>query len=476
MGDRVVRGVRLAAVVCVAALAGALGVIGAQAGTGGARAAAMPARARAGATLAPTAGASTSPQQCASPQLGSKRDPHNPLELALAPGSDPLHGAHFFVDGPAHGTVAKAIEKLIGDTTVYPSTESWADFTASFAHAPLAALVSNPAVAKQVRLLEKIGSQEATNNLSEFGMGGGPGAIYAQATKVMCRNMLADPTPDTVPAFSTFFVYPHGTFCPTTKELLANQATFRRQIDELAKATGSRRAVFMMEIDSVGASWCIKGKALGLFEGDLRYEITKLSSLPHTVVYQEAGSSDEGSPSKTAGRLAQICLVKVANKWSNACARMRGFWTNSTHFNWSIREIHFGQQLTKRLDKLIFRRTHRHYHAFQVINTAQNGRGPLKRTGPGKHGVEYLCNPAGRGLGRLPTANTAPTFDGHMFGGHWPKRILDAFLWTGVPGRSHNSNCYPGAAPAGVFDLRFGLELAQNANQQLGAGFKSQPY
>jgi hypothetical protein len=71
----------------------------------------------------------------------------------------------------------------------------------------------------------------------------------------------------------------------------------------------------------------------------------------------------------------------------------------------------------------------------------------------------------------MPTGNVNPTFDGHTF------KWLDGFLWTGVPGRSHNSNCPDGPwQPAGVFDPRFAQELAQNANQQLGPGYPSQPY
>ena len=218
------------------------------------------------------------------------------------------------------------------------------------------------------------------------------------------------------------------------------------------------------------------GATLRLFEKDLRYEIVEMSTLPHTVVYQEAGSTDEGSPQQVANLLDHICVIRVHGKWVNKCALMRGFWTNGTHFNWSSSEIGFGEQVSKLLEKLIFAQTGQRYEAFQVINTAQNGKGPLRLTGPGKHGAEYLCNPAGRGLGRQPTASTAATFDGHVFDGHWPDRILDAFLWSGVPGRSHNSDCYPGAAPAGVFDLGFALELAGNANQQLGPGFPSLPY
>ena len=141
---------------------------------------------------------------CANPELLTPRVTSNPLVLPIAPGFDPLHGAHFFVDGPAHGTVAKAIEQLIGDTTVYPDTESWATFVLSLGSGSLSHLIGSPALAGKVRLLEKIGDQEETNNLSEFSMGGGPGAIYAQTLKIMCQNMLADPTPDTVPVLARF--------------------------------------------------------------------------------------------------------------------------------------------------------------------------------------------------------------------------------------------------------------------------------
>lgn len=452
---------------------------------------------------------------CANPDLTSiPRDPANPLVLPTAPGFDPLHGAHFFVDGPAHGTVAKAIEQLIGDTTRYPDTATWEDFRQSLLGGPLSSLITSPTVAGEVRLLIKIGDQEETNNLSEYSMGGGVGAIYAQTLKINCANMLSDPRGDdpsgtsgatvssavsgavagtpnpTVPVFSTFFVYPHGVFCPTYGELYdwgvrpedgipGHPSTFKRMINEMAAAQEGRRAVYLLEIDSVGASVCMKGATLKLWEALLRYEIVAMSRLPHTVVYQEAGSSDEGSVEYVAHVLHDICVAKdpTSGKLVNYCALMRGFWTNGTHFNWSTNEIKWAQKVSGRLDQLIFQSTHTHYHAFHIVNTAQNGRGPLLNRNPVKQGIENLCNPPGRGLGRIPTANTMPTFDGHGFDGNWPGAILDAFLWSGTPGRSHNSNCPSGPwQPAGVFDLRLVLELSQNANQRLGAGYPSLPY
>ena len=64
-------------------------------------------------------------QQCADPYPAT-RDTSNPLDLPTAPGADPLTGANFFVDGPAHGEAAGAIEKLLGlNPSNYPDDYSW---------------------------------------------------------------------------------------------------------------------------------------------------------------------------------------------------------------------------------------------------------------------------------------------------------------------------------------------------------------
>ena len=111
------------------------------------------------------------------------------------------------------------------------------------------------------------------------------------------------------------------------------------------------------------------------------------------------------------------------------------------------------------------------YRARFVVNTAQNGQGPKLNPHPAQQGIENLCNPPDRGLGRMPTGNVNPTFDGRTL------RYLDGFLWSGTPGRSHGSNCPNGPwQPGGIFDLRFAQELAQNSNQKLGPGYPSQPY
>jgi endoglucanase len=386
---------------------------------------------------------------CATPDVTTPRDPANPLALPTppAPGQSPLTGAHFFVDGPRHGQAAGAIAQMIGlNPMTFPDSYSWAQFQQTYG-----SMFNTGA-----QQLAKIASQEETQNVSLYAQGGGRGAIFAQTTKLLCQNASADPTQPTVPVFSTFFIYPNGHFCPTYSQLQRWQPSFERYFGEMASAIGSKRAVILEEIDSIGTSSCLRGKTLTLWLKDLKKESTRFSQLPHAVVYAEAGYSDAQGPKWTAKRL-----------WQAGVNQIEGFYTNGTHFAWSSKEIRWAQKVSTNLYKM----SRHHYWAHFVVNTAQNGQGPLLNPHPVQQGIENLCNPPGRGLGRMPTGNVDPTSDGRTF------KWLDGFLWTGVPGRSHNSNC-PGGPwqAAGVFDPRFALELAQNANQRLGPGYPSEPY
>jgi endoglucanase len=267
--------------------------------------------------------------------------------------------------------------------------------------------------------------------------------------------MAADAGDGSVMVFSTFF-WPNGNECPSAGDLRGWDGTFHRLVNEMARAIGNKRAVVLMEIDGIGVSSCMKRDALPLWLRDLKYEAKTLGGQPHTVVYMEGGYSDANSAGLTARRL-----------WKAGVKNVRGFWTNGTHFAWSINEIRWAEDVANDLKTI----SHGRYAAHFVVNTAQNGQGPKIPTNIVKQGNEELCNPPGRGLGRMPTGDVNPTFDGKTF------QYVDGFLWTGVPGRSHNASC-PGGPwkAAGVFDPKFGLELAQNANQKLGPGSPSQPY
>ena len=387
---------------------------------------------------------------CADPDVAAPRDPANPLALPTTPPSgDPLQGAHFFVDGPAHGQAAGEIAKLLGMNPMnFSDSDSWAAFKANH----LAAINAN----RKARQLTKIADREEPQNVSLFAHGGGAAGIYAQTQKLLCNNMSADPTQPTVPVLTTFFIYPDGQFCPQLPAVQRWQGTFRSLVSAMARAIGSKRAVILEDVDSIATSGCLKGRALSLWLGELKYESETFSKLPHAVTYAEAGYSDANGAGFTAARL-----------WKAGINQVRGFYTNGTHFAWSIDEIRWAQDVSDNLSQL----SHGRYRAHFVVNTAQNGRGPKRNANIVTQGFEDLCNPPGRGLGRMPTGQVAPTFDGKAF------KYLDGFLWTGVPGRSHNSNCPNGPwQPGGVFDPRFAAELAQNANQKLGPGYPNQPY
>lgn len=402
--------------------------------------------AAAGALLLTPAGAGsvaradpTYPQQCADP-YPAHRVRANPLMITPAPPrSDPLRGADLFVDGPAHGTAAKAIEALLQiDPAGFADSYPWSKFESSLKHGPLRRrLAGDPALAHEVDALAVIADEPETNRFSLYSAGGGPGAVFSQVQKFMCDTLTADP--GSIPMISTYFLYQAG-YCETTAEILEHRASFDRQVDELAEGIGNRPAVLFLEEDAIGASQCMqKTGALPYWEQDISYEIGRIAALPHTVAYIEAGSEDEASAEYTAAALEAVGVDRIA-----------GFYTNDTHFNWTINEIHWGDEVSKLAGGAHF-----------VVNTGENGRGPLLNPDPVTQGIEYLCNPPGRGLGPSETTDTG-------FAG------ADAFLWTGVPGNSAGS-CN-GGPPAGTFWPARAIMLAENAQGKLGLGFPDDPY
>jgi endoglucanase len=377
-------------------------------------------------------------QQCADP-YPAQRDPANPLDLPTPPGANPLSGAKFFVPGPTHGSAAGAIAQLLGISPAsLPSRESWTTFQDQFesgaAHSRMA---GSPSIAHQVAELSKIAAEPEAQRLSIYSEGGGPGAIFGQTEKIFCQNMTADP--GSIPIFNTYFLHPALGGCPTPSQVRAYDPVFERRVNEMAAATDRRPAVYLLELDAIGSSACIQAKgSMPEWEADLRYEINAMAALPHTVVYVEAGYSDGNSPRYTARILNAIGIQHI-----------RGFFTNDTHENWTINEVRWATEVSKL--------TH---GAHFIVNTADNGRGPLIPNNRVKNGNEDLCNAPGRGLGIPDTTVTG-------------FRLADAFLWTHPPGNS--SGCGGGPA-AGVFWPARGIMLAQNANSQLGPGYPSRPY
>lgn len=378
-------------------------------------------------------------QQCRQP-YPAKRDPANPLDLATPPGPNPLTGARFYVPGPRKGSAARTIAQLVGlNPDNIPVDKSWSSFASSLLTGSLHnKLVADRGVARNVSLLSKIAAQPEAQRFSSSSMGGSPSGIFKQVEKVLCSNLTADP--GSIPIINTYFLHATLGGCPTPAQAKAYTPLFRRRIDAMARATDKRPAVFLLEVDAIGSSRCIaKAGSLPTWEGDLAYEIDKISALPHTVTYVEAGYSDSNSAGYTARVLNAIGVRKI-----------RGFFTNDTHENWTIDEVRWATKVSKR--------TH---GAHFIVNTADNGTGPKLNHNRVKNGNEELCNPPGRGLG-IPTT----TVTGY--------RLADAFMWTHPPGNS-SGKCN-GGPPGGVFWPARAEGEALRANMRLGPRFPSRPY
>ena len=83
---------------------------------------------------------------------------------------------------------------------------------------------------------------------------------------------------------------------------------------------------------------------------------------------------------------------------------------NVTHYDWTAANIRHGIDLSRRLGGKHF-----------VINTSQNGRGPVHYKAANGRRINIWCNPGMRGLGPAPTTATSHP-------------LVDAYLWINRPG------------------------------------------
>jgi endoglucanase len=176
---------------------------------------------------------------------------------------------------------------------------------------------------------------------------------------------------------------------------------------------------------------CLNKHQLAIREGELRYAVSVLEADPHTVVYLDGGAADANSARRQARYLR-----------GSGAQQAQGFFLNSTHFDWTSAELHYGQQISRLLGGGHF-----------IINTGENGRGPLRPKNLVKDGNEVLCNPPGRGLGPLTMADDVAQQTGYA--------DADGFWWFSNPGGS-GGQCVPGAPPAGAYWPAYAVMLVDN--------------
>jgi len=173
----------------------------------------------------------------------------------------------------------------------------------------------------------------------------------------------------------------------------------RAWYDDLARVIGDSRVVIAFEPDSLGTIDCLARSRRDDRLRLLRHGVEALAKLPNATVYLEAGASDWEPARRTAKQLKAIGIAKV-----------RGFMLNATHYDWTAENIKHGLDISRRVGGKHF-----------VINTAENGRGPVSYTVANRRRINVWCNPGLRGLGTPPTTDTSH-----------PK--VDAYLWINRPG------------------------------------------
>jgi endoglucanase len=315
------------------------------------------------------------------------RDPQNPLALPVAPGaSNPLSGATFFVD---------------------PESEA--------AHAAL----QNPA-------LDVIAREPGTARFGSFSFGhNGVPNIATAVSRYLSRAQVE--SPGTVPLLATYRIL-HG-LCGHASDSPADAASYHNFIEGFAQGIGSYRAVLFLEMDSIITMPCLSRHGKAVREHELQDAINILTAnCPHLVIYLDAGAADALSARDAAKYLR-----------ASGVAKIEGFFLNATHFDWTSNEIRYGNKISALTGGKHF-----------VINTGENGQGPLRPHDIVHAGNEVLCNPPGRGLGPLPTAGTG-------------FRNVDMFAWTTNPGES-GGPCVPGAPATGVYWPAYAATLVQNAD------------
>lgn len=289
---------------------------------------------------------------------------------------------------------------------------------------------SNPEWAS---LLGNIASEPGAHRFYMWNMTGniaGQVAHYLQGTQLQ--------QPGTTVMLSTYsLVHDHCGYTATP----AMQSTYDNFISQVAQGIGNFHVVFFLELDSLITAPCLSAPQLAIRDAELRYAVSALEADPHVVVYLDGGAAD-AAPAR-----AQAAFLRGAG-----VAQAQGFFLNSTHFDWTTTELHYGQQVSRMLGGAHF-----------VINTGENGRGPLVPSNRVRQGNEVLCNPPGRGLGPLSLQNDVAQQT--AYAGN------DGLLWFSNPGGS-GGQCVPGAPPTGAYWPAYAVMLSRNwVNQISGPSF-----
>ena len=318
------------------------------------------------------------------------RDPTNPLDTTPTPtNGNVLQNADFYIAGP-HSPAGQAANQY------RRSNPTWA------------------------RYLSVIAGQPGTRR---FWMWNEPRPAKLVSTYL---EWTQKQQPGTVVQLSTYNLV-HGHCTGSWSDPPSRVKRYRRWIDGFANGIGNFHVVLYLDMDALITTGCLSDHGVYVrMHDELHWAIDRLEHDPHLAVYVDAGAAD------AAGWQHEVQLLRAAGVQD-----AEGFFLNSTHFDWTTKEVYYGQEISRALGGVHF-----------VVNTGTNGQGPLKPPDPVHDGNEVLCNPPGRGLGPLST-NT---------GYKW----VDGFLWFGLAPGESGGTCRPGAPPIPDFWPAYAVMLSRN--------------
>ncbi|KAA9379265.1 protein kinase [Microbispora cellulosiformans] len=251
---------------------------------------------------------------------------------------------------------------------------------------------------------------------------GGPSA--AQAGRTASAALEAAARQDAVPVFVTDDIPLHA----CNEGGAAGSAQYLAWIDAVASAVGDRRAVFVLEPNSLtelpGSPECSLGDAADQ-RARLRMlasAVKRLGGLPNTAVYLDGSLEGWPSPEVMATRLVEAGI-----------AQADGFYLNAAGYQETGSLVAYGTRLAACVktrasgsgtcaDTSTDTAGLPHF----VVDTGRNGRGAWTPPEGKYKDPQEWCNPPGRGAGARPTTDTG-------------NALVDAYLWL---------------RPAGISDAR----------------------
>lgn len=221
----------------------------------------------------------------------------------------------------------------------------------------------------------------------------------------------------------------------------AEQASYKKWIDGFAAGVGDAHMAVIMQPDGPFVL-CAPGNSK-IPAQLIQYGVRKLSALPNTSVYIDAGAADWNRDD--AKRALQM-LIPMGIRWA------RGFALNSTHYDSTERQVRYAAKVSQALAKRGIP------GKYGVINTASNGK-PFKGykyNGPNFDNARACTSTSDQHcvtLGIPPTVDVAdPKWGLNAHDRRLAARYVDAYLWFGRPW------LYNQASP---FDMNRALTLAR---------------